>query len=142
MTTLVIDASVAVKWFVLEVCSDRALELLRDGNNRRIAPDLLFVEVATALSRRERLGEISAGQARGDLANLPLYLSEVASAAGLLDPAMTLSLDLKHPFTDCLYLALAVSRSAPLVTADAAFVAKLAGTAYAQNVVLLADWKP
>jgi predicted nucleic acid-binding protein len=142
MTTFVIDASVAVKWFVLEVCSDRALELLRTGSDRRIAPDLLFVEVATALSRRERLGEIPAGQAKGDLANLPLYLSEVAPAAEFLDPAMTLSLNLKHPFTDCLYLALSLQRGAPLITADATFVAKLAGTPYAANVVLLANWKP
>ncbi len=142
MTTFVIDASVAVKWFVLEPDSDRALDLLRSNSDRYIAPDLLLVEVATALSRRERLGEIPTGQARGDLANLPRYLLEVAAGAGLLDPAMVLSLELKHPFSDCLYLALGLQRSAQLITADAAFVAKLAGTAYAQNVVLLAAWKP
>lgn len=141
MTSVVIDASVAVKWLILEEHSDRALDLLRTAPGR-IAPDLLLIEVATALSRRERLGEIPAGQALGDLKKLPLYFTEISPAAALLDSAMVLSLAVRHPLTDCLYLALSLDRAAPLISADMVFAAKLAGTPYAQNLVLLADWKP
>ncbi len=51
MTDSVVDASVVVKWFVAEAGSQRALQLLSESN-RLIAPDLVIVEVATALSRR------------------------------------------------------------------------------------------
>jgi predicted nucleic acid-binding protein len=141
MTAVVVDASVAVKWFVLEPGADLALDLLRSATER-LAPEFLMVEVATALSRRERLGEIPSGQASSDLKNLPLYFYEFVPSASLLDAAMALSLNLRHPLPDCIYLALSQQRGAPLVTADAAFVAKLANTPYAANSVLLTDWKP
>jgi predicted nucleic acid-binding protein len=61
---------------------------------------------------------------------------------GLIDAAFLASITLRHPIYDCLYLIASMQQNAPLVTADAAFVAKVAGTAYAQNVLLLVDWKP
>ena len=44
----VIDASIAVKWVIPEVLSDRA-DRVRAGDNDVLAPDLLLVEVANAL---------------------------------------------------------------------------------------------
>ena len=43
---VVVDASIAVKWVVGEVGSDRAARLL-DGRTLHV-PDLLFVEAATS----------------------------------------------------------------------------------------------
>ena len=45
--TLVVDASVALKWFVDEDGSDRAVALL-DGDEPLIAPDLVVAEVCNA----------------------------------------------------------------------------------------------
>ena len=51
---LVIDASVAVKWVVPELVSERAERLLDHG---LVAPDLLFAECANLLW--EKVGEAS-----------------------------------------------------------------------------------
>jgi predicted nucleic acid-binding protein len=53
----VVDASVAVKWYLPEPESDAAGRLL-DPEHDLIAPDLLFAEVGNALWKRWRRGEI------------------------------------------------------------------------------------
>ncbi len=58
---LVVDASVAVKWLVAEDGSDAADRLLTDDDLH--APRLMASEVANALWRKARLGEIERGQA-------------------------------------------------------------------------------
>lgn len=54
---IVVDASVAVKWLVAEEGSDVANRLLTDGGDL-YAPRLMASEVANALWRKARLGEI------------------------------------------------------------------------------------
>ena len=57
MRGYVVDASVAVKWLVTEPLSDEAATLL-DSGVTLLAPDLLFAEVASALSAKCRQGEM------------------------------------------------------------------------------------
>ena len=52
---LVIDASVAAKWFVDEPRRDQARDVLGRGMDL-IAPDLILVEVANALRNKTRNG--------------------------------------------------------------------------------------
>ena len=59
---IVVDASVAVKWLVAEEGSDAADRLLTDGDDL-YAPRLMASEVANALWRKARLGEIERDQA-------------------------------------------------------------------------------
>ena len=86
MSEVVVDASVAVKWFVAEAGSDRALGLLSDGVTR-IAPEFVIAEVDTALSRRERQGEKPSGQALVDIRNLRLYFSEFVPSSCSASPS-------------------------------------------------------
>ena len=51
--TLVVDSSVAVKWYLEEEGSDRAESLLR-RNARLLAPDLLLPELGNVLWKRRR----------------------------------------------------------------------------------------
>ncbi len=64
----VIDASVAVKWFIPEPHSDRADGLLKDFLRQSIvltAPDVLVAEVGNTLWKRSAgRGEIPVSQAR------------------------------------------------------------------------------
>ena len=53
--TVVIDASVALKWFVEEQGTDQAAALLA-GNDLLIAPDLIVAEVANAGWKAVRTG--------------------------------------------------------------------------------------
>jgi hypothetical protein len=58
----VVDASVTAKWFLPELDSCEAERLL-EGPETMIAPDLIRIEVAAAISRRFRLGDLDAAEA-------------------------------------------------------------------------------
>jgi predicted nucleic acid-binding protein len=141
METWVVDASVAVKWFVLEASSDRALDLAT-SEHHLIAPDIVRFEIAAALSRRVRDGVLDQDQANQDLLTLSEYFSDLIPSNVLLPAGFERSVALRHHLYDCIYLAAARARGAKLVTADAKFAAKVSGTPDAEIVVLLADWKP
>lgn len=133
----VVDASVAVKWVVPENGSDRARSL---AQAKLEAPDLLIVECANILWKKVRLGHLTRREATDCLRLLLDMPVAVVASRELLDSALRLSLELDHPVYDCLYLALALQRRFPLVTADE----KLAKAArkrrnLAASVVLLRD---
>jgi predicted nucleic acid-binding protein len=139
--SVVVDSSVAIKWFLNEPDSQESRALLVDGG-ALLAPDFLLVEVANGLRRQERRGTISALNVHDAVGELADVFAELSPAASLIQPALQLSQQLDHSVYDCLFLAMRNLRGVALVTADAAFVAKLAVTPYAASVVLLSDWKP
>src|SRR5438874_13172451 len=58
----VLDSSVAFKWEVTEVDSDKAIQLrdeARHGLHELLTPDIFPVELAHSLTRAERQGRIS-----------------------------------------------------------------------------------
>ena len=59
---LVVDASVAVKWLIAEENSDAAHRLAASGDDLH-APRLMASEIANALWRKARMGEIERGRA-------------------------------------------------------------------------------
>ena len=115
--TLVVDASVAVKWFVAEDGSEKADALLGSGE-RFIAPDLILFEIGSVLWRRWRAGELGRQQVQETQAALPRWFAEVCPLSLLYKQAMDLTLNLDHHIYDCAYLALAVQTSCELITAD------------------------
>ena len=134
----VIDASVAVKWLVEEPDSDAALELVESGEDLH-APRLLASEVANALWRKARLGQIERADAGAALAwvpDLPVRWSEDEAVSA---DALRLALALDHPVYDCVYLALAHRIGAVLVTADLRFANALAPTEHGGSVLTLAE---
>jgi predicted nucleic acid-binding protein len=129
---IVVDASVVVKWFCPE--EDEALaQRLLESEQRLIAPALVRVEVAAAITKKARRGEITPARASF---MLDLWY-EAASGGPLvivpdqydLPAASHIALTIGHPLHDCLYLALAERHGAPLVTADRNFHRR-AGTAH------------
>jgi predicted nucleic acid-binding protein len=118
----VVDASVAVKWVVQEVASDRARSL---AQGRLEAPDLLPVECANILWKKVCFGNLTEREAVARLHALLRAPVVLAASHDLLESALRLSFNLRHPVYDCLYLALSLKRGLPLVTADK----RLAGVA-------------
>lgn len=116
----IIDASVAVKWVVEESGSDRARGL---SQARLEAPDLLPVECANILWKKVRLGDLRQQEAARRLDLLLRAPVVLAGSRDLLEAALELAFELKHPVYDCVYLALALRRAIPLVTADQRLVA-------------------
>ena len=122
--TLVVDASVAVKWFVNQPDSAQA-KAIADSDDVLLAPDFIIAEVGNALWRHVRIKEISLDDAIGALADLPRIVGEIVSSTALSDAALRMAVALDHSLYDCLYAVLAVERRATLITDDRRFAEKL-----------------
>jgi len=132
--SIVIDASVAVKWVLNERGTDAALALRRE---QLVAPVLWLAEAANALWRHVRLGELTAEQALARMTEL-----EKAPVASLgIEPDVSRALELatqsNHPVYDFIYLALAMRHSTHVVTDDRRFAAAAARLGLADQVRLL-----
>jgi predicted nucleic acid-binding protein len=117
VSAYVIDASVAVKWFVPELHSQEAAALL-DPTFALHAPDLLFVEVSNALWNKTRRRELKPGEARLVLRGLASVPLEVTPTRQLAAGALDLALEAGCTVYDAVYLALAIHHDCRLVTAD------------------------
>lgn len=124
METLVVDASVAIKWVVEEEGSDAAVALR--SRFRFASPELLIPECANILWKKAQRGELTGDEAV--LAARLLERSGVAllSMAGLLERSTSLAIALSHPAYDCVYLAAAIETGARFVTADQRLVRMIA----------------
>jgi predicted nucleic acid-binding protein len=114
---LVVDASVAVKWFFEEDGHWPARALL-ESDDALIAPSIILAEIANATWKRFRRGEVSRDDAEAVTALMAAPFAEIAPIERIVGDAVRLSLDLDHPIYDCLYLALALRDKAPFLTAD------------------------
>lgn len=123
----VVDASVAVKWFLPEPGSEQALKLLGAGQ-ALIAPDLIRTDVPAAITRKVRMNGLDAADAKECvrlwLDALKDGVVQVNSSLEDLREGANLALQLHHNIYDCVYLALARRISARLVTADGKFFEK------------------
>jgi predicted nucleic acid-binding protein len=123
VNTLVIDASIAVKWVVEEDSTPEALVLRQKA--KLIAPDLLVAECANILWKKVQRGELLKAEAilaAGLLQGAELELLPMRS---LFEAATRMSIEIDHPAYDCVYFVLAVQRKCQFVTADQRFLHKL-----------------
>lgn len=117
--TIVIDASIALKWVLEEPGSDAAEELLEKD---LVAPSLWLLEAGNALWRRTVRRELTQAEAEERLTELAKAPVASVPLEQDLPEAMRLALQLNHPVYDCLYLALAKRLGTYVVTADTRFV--------------------
>ncbi len=136
--TLVVDASVAVKWFVPEPDSGAADSLI-DGGEALIAPDFVLIEAANTFWKICQRGEMSTEQAAAALAALANGVLSVHPSSALVAAALRLARDLGRPVYDCLYVALAEREGAPLVTADKRLYDCVRGSGLAFRALRLED---
>lgn len=136
---LVIDASVALKWFFQnrdnEVDCDLALAILYgvdEGRIRLIQPPHFIAEVAAVLTREKP------DEAEDDLFDLLNIESRVANEPEIYTTAIDLAARYRHHLFDTLYHAVALNTSgATLVTADTAYYRKAEGSG---RILLLKDY--
>ncbi|MFC7473054.1 type II toxin-antitoxin system VapC family toxin [Dankookia sp. GCM10030260] len=114
---VVVDASVAVKWFVPEADWPAARRLLA-LDLAMVAPDILALETMGALLRKHRRREVADGLPAQALGMLAALRVEAVPHGPLLREAAALSLQRRHPIYDCLYLLVAQRRGLPLATFD------------------------
>jgi predicted nucleic acid-binding protein len=136
---IVVDANVAIKWVVEQPHFERARDLVARGMVL-LVPGMFVAEITSTLGRYIRIKEISASQARAGLASILSQISIFEQDADLAEEALDRGAELNCAPFDCFYLALAMRRGAPFVTADKRFINRLANTRYKSHVIHLADW--
>jgi len=135
----VVDASVLVKWFMVQDDRDLALglrELHTSGRSTLCIPELTFVEILNAIRYGPKAKEEDGAEALHVLQSLHLRVEPTDFA--LLRKANAVAWAYKMTIYDALYVALAEQVGYPLVTADGVLLKKMEG----HSIVLrLADLK-
>ncbi|WP_406856812.1 type II toxin-antitoxin system VapC family toxin [Alsobacter sp. KACC 23698] len=119
MTRPIIDASVALNWFLSSEHTPASLALLETEHIR--APDILTAEVRGVLRSLASTGDISTVVLSAMERRLGLLAIETLPSDPHLKEAYRLAQILSEPIYSCIYLALAMATDAPLVTSDRRF---------------------
>ena len=124
MTSVVVDASVAVKWclpaqreeFVAQ--AEELLDSCRRSEVRFLVPDLFWLELANALWKAVRKGVISPDNATSALSLV--HDLDIATVPSLefVPHALELAMSLGRTVYDSLYVALAMHSKSVMITAD------------------------
>lgn len=124
MTSYVLDASVAVKWFVSGRAENLATEAIllldryRDGLVRFFVPDLFWPEFGNIMWKSVRMGKCTWDTAELAVRGVQQITFRTISSEGLLDQAFLIATSFDRTVYDSIYVAAAVASRSSLVTAD------------------------
>lgn len=124
MNTLVVDASVAAKWNLPDYAETLVIEanrLLADylaDRVRLLVPDLFWTELANFLRKAVRRATISESEAQSALKDMRERDLPTVPSGALIEEALSIALQFDCSVYDSIYVALAISAHAELVTAD------------------------
>ena len=134
MTTVALDASVALAWVLEETDARAALARRTVENGQAVVPRLWWFELRNGLIVNERRRRIDDALTERFLRDLARYSISFDDAP---DEARIMALARRHRLTiyDAAYLELALREGVPLATLDA----PLAAAAKAEGVPVLGD---
>lgn len=133
MIQYVVDASVAIKWFVDEIHAEAARRLQEDQYDL-LAPDLLWPECGNILWKKVRRGELTPDEARLIWGGLEQQPMSIFPSSLVVEPALEVAFDTNRTVYDGCYLALAMLTGGQLVTADGRLFNALQGGSYAPHL--------
>ena len=138
MIRYVVDASVAIKWFIPETHSEAAVRI-RESTDRLHAPAFVILELGNVVAKKIRRGELSKEEGDAilkDLRDVPLQRHPDER---LFRSAYALALDTRRSLYDCLYLALAGVIDGKVITADRKFYTALSNGPYRKRILWVED---
>lgn len=138
MKYIVVDASVAIKWFLPEIHTDAAKAVL-NRNARLLAPDLIFSEMGNILWKKTRKKELTNVIAHAILNDFKKMPFEIHESEILLDKAWKIASLYDCSVYDSLYVALAETEKSRLVTADKVLYNRLKKTTLEKNLLWVED---
>lgn len=121
MDKIVVDSSVAIKWFVVEPYSAEARRVLDDyraGTLTLLAPDLINAEIGNVVWKKHRFQGLAVADGQQIIDEFRKLKFELISSAALLDEAYRLAVAHQRTVYDALYIALSVREQCLFVTAD------------------------
>jgi predicted nucleic acid-binding protein len=142
--TLVVDASVALKW-VLDEPDSHLAQALAESEEEILVPDFWLNEATNICWLQVRKGKWSADEAREGLALLRALVPPTPTGdLDLHDVALDIGMAVNHSTYDTLYLAFAIAMDARgVVVADGPFVRDMTrhpDPALAGMLIPLAEW--
>lgn len=141
MRHLVVDSSVAVKWFVVEPYSTEARQILDQylqGSISFLAPDLINAEFGNIIWKKHVFQGLAASDAQSIVDDFPALPFTFVPTATLLEDAYKLAVKHQRTVYDSLYLALSLREDCQFVTADEKFVNAIASSF--PSIVWIANW--
>ena len=133
--SLVVDASVALPWFIEGPDAKRADALVR-SREPLIAPEFVIAEMTNAAWTATMFHGLPQQEATDIVREATRFFSELVPSASLnyKNRALAIALELRNPVYDCFYLALAEARNLTVVTADARLLRRCASSQFASGV--------
>jgi predicted nucleic acid-binding protein len=139
---LVLDASVAIKWYVPEVHTAEAGRFMSPGYAMHV-PSFFAAECGNTIWKKvAQRHELTPQEGQAVLEELLSYPRQVHEAEVLTPLALALALEVgnaKLAVYDFIYLALALELDCRLVTADGVFHGALQGGPYGPSLLWVAD---
>lgn len=141
MRAVVVDSSVAIKWFVPQTGSAKAHNILDAYKNNQLsllAPDLIYAEVGNVVWKLRRFQGISQADAADIIDIFQSINLAITPSSKLLASAYQIASTYQRTVYDSLYIALSLRQGCSLITADE----KLANSVRSSlpNVLTLSDW--
>jgi len=134
LSALIVDASVAAKWFIPEEHRDAALLALAESNQLH-APDFLLLEIDNTICKWIRQGIIDSYEGSDLREALRDYPIRFYPFKPLLDSAYAVANQTGRSVYDSLYVALAAVLGIPLVTADKKHYVALKDSPFKKHVM-------
>lgn len=141
MTCYVVDVCITIKWFIPEIFSEEATQLLSPDYDL-IAPDYFLIEAANILWKKTRRNEINLEDAHQILAALPNSPIQSRDTHSFLYAAFDLSHQTGRSLYDCLYLYLAIQEKCQMVTADEKLYNGLKNTEWSRYLLWVENFSP
>jgi predicted nucleic acid-binding protein len=140
---LIIDASVLIKFFVPEILSVKAEQLLarvEEGGIRLFAPDLIYAEAGNTLWKKRRLKELTQAEV-GKITDLIISFPLKVEASKTLFPlALDIAIAYEVTVYDALYLSMARVYETQMMTADRKLFDQTAKTDLKRNIIWLGSY--
>lgn len=139
---LVVDSSVAVKWYVDEQHSSEARRILADyktGSLTLLAPDLIYAEFGNIMWKKRTFQGFDPNDAERIVKRFRAQsIFSLTSTADLVEDAYRFGVMHRRAVYDMLYLALSLRVGCQFVTADEKLVNAI-GSVF-PNIIWLANW--
>ena len=135
---VIVDASVAAKWFIAEENANAALELLGKPYELH-APDLLFLEVDNVLCKLIRRGLLFEDEGFDIHNKILTFPIRSYPSQNFREEAFHMAIETKRSIYDCLYLALAEALDGRMVTADGKFFQAISSSPLGDRMLWVED---